>query len=174
MKKTLTTILFNTEEIVSAAFLSVTVSVVILNVVMRYVFRSGIFWVEEVATTAFIWSVFVGAAAVYKRKMHIGIDLITKLFPESIRKIIVIVIDLMMIAINGYVCYLSVFMIQANRLKTTPVLNIPAMYVNLSITVGFGLIMLHAIYFLYKDVKYLITGDAAAAPPVAATTKLDS
>lgn len=157
MKKSLSTILFNSEEIISALFLSVTVSVVILNVILRYGFRSGLFWVEEVATTAFIWSVFVGAAAVYKRKMHIGIDLITRLFPESARRLIVILIDLMMIVINGYVAYLSVLMIQSNRLKTTPVLNIPAVYVNMAITVGFGLIMLHAIHFLYKDVKLLVT-----------------
>src|SRR6056297_3728765 len=124
MRKALTKLLFNAEEIVSAAFLSVTVSVVIINVIRRYGFRSGLFWVEEVATTAFIWSIFVGAAAVYKRKMHIGIDLITRLFPESVRRIIVVVIDLMMITINSYVCYLSVLIIQSNRLKTTPVLNI--------------------------------------------------
>ena len=162
MKKALTKLLFNAEEIVSAAFLSVTVSVVIINVILRYGFRSGLFWVEEVATTAFIWSIFVGAAAVYKRKMHIGIDLITRLFPESVRRIIVVVIDLMMITINSYVCYLSVLIIQSNRLKTTPVLNIPALYVNMAITVGFGLITLHALYFLYSDLKLILTADRPA------------
>jgi len=162
MRKALTKLLFNAEEIVSAAFLSVTVSVVIINVVLRYGFRSGLFWVEEVATTAFIWSIFVGAAAVYKRKMHIGIDLITRLFPESVRRIIVVVIDLMMITINSYVCYLSVLIIQSNRLKTTPVLNIPALYVNMAITVGFGLITLHALYFLYSDLKLILTADRPA------------
>ena len=162
MRKALTKLLFNAEEIVSAAFLSVTVSVVIINVILRYGFRSGLFWVEEVATTAFIWSIFVGAAAVYKRKMHIGIDLITRLFPESVRRIIVVVIDVMMITINSYVCYLSVLIIQSNRLKTTPVLNIPALYVNMAITVGFGLITLHALYFLYSDLKLILTADRPA------------
>jgi TRAP-type C4-dicarboxylate transport system permease small subunit len=162
MKKTLVRLLFNAEEIVSAAFLSVTVSVVIINVVLRYGFRSGLFWVEEVATTAFIWSIFVGAAAVYKRKMHIGIDLITRLFPESTRRVIVVVIDVMMITINSYVCYLSVLIIQSNRLKTTPVLNIPALYVNMAITVGFGLITLHALYFLYSDLKLVLTAGTSS------------
>jgi TRAP-type C4-dicarboxylate transport system permease small subunit len=162
MKKALTKLLFNAEEIVSSAFLSVTVSVVIINVVLRYGFRSGLFWVEEVATTAFIWSIFVGAAAVYKRKMHIGIDLITRLFPESVRRVIVVVIDVMMITINSYVCYLSVLIIQSNRLKTTPVLNIPALYVNMAITVGFGLITLHALYFLFSDVKLILMTDSSS------------
>lgn len=155
MKKIVTRLLYNTEEIVSAAFLSVTVSVVILNVILRYGFRSGLFWVEEVATTSFIWSVFVGAAAVYKHKMHIGIDLITQLLPESARRIIVVLVDLMMLVINGYVAYLSVLMIQSNRLKTTPVLNIPAGYINMAITVGFGLMAIHALHFLYQDIRLI-------------------
>jgi len=162
MKKTFVRLLFNAEEIVSAAFLSVTVSVVIINVILRYGFRSGLFWVEEVATTAFIWSIFVGAAAVYKRKMHIGIDLVTRLFPEAGHRLIVVIIDVMMITINSYVCYLSVLIIQSNRLKTTPVLNIPALYVNMAITVGFGLITLHALYFLYSDLKLILTAGVSS------------
>lgn len=162
MKKILVRLLFNAEEIISAAFLSVTVSVVIINVILRYGFRSGLFWVEEVATTAFIWSIFVGAAAVYKRKMHIGIDLVTRVFSESVRRVIVVVIDVMMITINSYVSYLSVLIIQSNRLKTTPVLNIPALYVNMAITVGFGLITLHALSFLYRDLKLILTAGVSA------------
>jgi len=148
----------NLGVILSACFLSVTVGVVILNVILRYVFDGGLFWVEEVATTAFIWSVFIGSAAAYKRKMHIGIDLITKLFPEKVREIISSIINLLMAVVNGYVCYLSILMINANKLKRTPVLDIPAMYINLAITVGFGLMTLHSIQFLVTEGILLFKG----------------
>ncbi|MBB6479787.1 TRAP transporter small permease [Spirochaeta isovalerica] len=143
----------NFEVVFSGFFLLITVSVVIVNVILRYLFHSGLFWVEEVATTAFIWSVFVGAAAAYKYKMHIGIDIITKLFPEKVREIISIIINFMMIIINSYICYLSTLFIQANKLKRTPVLDIPALYVNLAITVGFGLMTIHAIRFLVIEIR---------------------
>ncbi|PKL28491.1 MAG: TRAP transporter small permease [Spirochaetae bacterium HGW-Spirochaetae-2] len=148
----------NFEVILSACFLSVTVGVVILNVILRYVFDGGLFWIEEVATTAFIWSVFIGSAAAYKLKMHIGIDLITKLFPEKIREIISSVINILMAVINGYVCYLSILMINANKLKRTPVLDVPAMYINLAITVGFGLMTIHSIQFLITEGILLARG----------------
>ncbi|MBI9095645.1 MAG: TRAP transporter small permease [Sphaerochaeta sp.] len=141
----------NFEVILSACFLSITVGVVILNVILRYVFSSGLFWVEEVATTAFIWSVFIGSAAAYKQKMHIGIDLITKLFSEKVREIIASLINMLMVLINGYVCYLSILMIYANKLKRTPVLSVPSMYVNLAITVGFGLMTIRSIQFLISE-----------------------
>ena len=148
----------NFEVILSACFLSITVGVVILNVILRYVFDGGLFWIEEVATTAFIWSVFIGSAAAYKLKMHIGIDLITKLFPEKIREIISSVINILMTVINGYVCYLSILMINANKLKRTPVLDVPAMYINLAITVGFGLMTIHSIQFLITEGILLARG----------------
>lgn len=148
----------NFEVILSACFLSITVGVVILNVILRYVFDGGLFWIEEVATTAFIWSVFIGSAAAYKLKMHIGIDLITKLFPERVREVISSVINLLMAVINGYVCYLSILMINANKLKRTPVLDVPAMYINLALTVGFGLMTIHSIQFLITEGILLARG----------------
>ena len=144
-------ILQHFEVVLSGFFLSITVFVVILNVILRYLFRGGLFWVEEVATTSFIWSVFIGAAATYKYKMHIGIDLITKLFPERIRELTSIVINLIMVLINGYIFYLSTLFIRANSLKRTPVLDVSAVYVNLAISVGFGLMTIHAFQFLVKE-----------------------
>ena len=150
----------NIEVILSGFFLSVTVIVVIINVILRYLFKGGLYWVEEVATTSFIWSVFIGAAAAYKYKMHIVIDLITALFPERIRELISIIINALMILINGYIFYLSTLFIRANSLKRTPVLDIPAMYVNLAISAGFGRMTLHAIQFLYSETR-LFFGSSA-------------
>ncbi len=154
----------NFEIVLSGTFLSVTVLVVILNVILRYLFQSGLFWVEEVATTSFIWSVFIGAAGAYRNKMHIGIDLITKLFPERIREIISIVINFLMVIINTYITYLSILFIQANRLKRTPVLDVPAIYVNTAITVGFCLITIHAVQFLIQEVRLFFGASLKHSP----------
>lgn len=156
MQNNIKKILQDFEVIISGTFLLITVSVVIINVVLRYLFQSGLFWVEEVATTCFIWSVFIGAAAAYKYKMHIGIDLITRLFKEKIRKGISIIINLLMVVINGYILYLSIQFIQLNSLKRTPVLDVPAMYVNLSISIGFGLITIHAVQFMISEIHAFI------------------
>ena len=73
----------NFEEIVCGTFLVTMVVLVILNVFLRYLFSYSIFWAEEVATICFVWTVFMGACAVYKNRMDIGIDvLITKTPPD--------------------------------------------------------------------------------------------
>jgi len=151
----LKTFLSNFDLVLSGFFLCVTVLVVIVNVSLRYLFHGGLFWAEEVATSSFIWSVFVGAAAAYRYKMHIGIDFITKFGPRPWRALITVIIDALMLVINGYIVYLSIFFIHANKLKRTPVLDIPALYVNLALTIGFALMTAYAVYFLLRDIGKL-------------------
>ena len=86
-------ILYNFDPILSGFFLCITVLVVIVNVALRYLAHGGLFWAEEVATTSFIWSVFIGTAAAYRHKMHIGIDFVTRIGPAQFRTFIAVVID---------------------------------------------------------------------------------
>ena len=146
----------NFEEIVGGTFLTITTLVVILNVILRYFFNTGIFWVEEVATSAFVWSVFIGCAAAYKRGMHIGIDVVTRLLPASVQPAIEIFTHLMMIAINGYILYLSVIFAKASMIKPTPVLDISSTWVSSAITAGFALMTFHAIRFFLRDIKTIM------------------
>lgn len=149
-------LLCNFDLVLSGFFLCTTVLVVIVNVALRYLSLGGIFWAEEVATTAFIWSVFIGSAAAYRYKMHIGIDFVSRFGPAPVKALIAVVIDCLMLVINGYIVYLSILFINANKLKTTPVLNIPSLYVNLALTVGFTLMVIYALNFLYRDIRRLI------------------
>jgi len=155
MSSTLKTLLRNFDLVLAGFFLCITVLVVIVNVALRYLFHGGLFWAEEVATSSFIWSVFVGTAAAYRYKMHIGIDIVTKIGPQAWRAFTTVVIDFLMLIINGYIVYLSIFFIQSNKLKRTPVLDIPALYVNLALTVGFSLMTIYALSFLYRDIRIL-------------------
>ncbi len=146
-------ILYNLDLIFSGFFLCITVLVVIVNVTLRYLSLGGIFWAEEVSTTAFIWSIFIGSAAAYRYKMHIGIDFVSKIGPVQMQMFIAVIIDCLMLVINGYIVYLSILFISANQLKRTPVLDIPSLYVNLALTVGFSLMVIYALGFLYRDIR---------------------
>lgn len=155
MSNTYKKIFSNLDLILSGFFLCITVLVVIVNVALRYLAHGGIFWAEEVATTSFIWSVFIGTAAAYRYKMHIGIDLVSKFGPAGWRSFVAVVIDGMMLVINGYIVYLSFLFMNSNKLKRTPVLDIPSLYVNMALTVGFSLMTLYALIFLYRDIRIL-------------------
>ncbi|MDC0948499.1 TRAP transporter small permease [Gammaproteobacteria bacterium] len=145
----------NTEEYVSGFFLVVTVSVVIVNVLLRKLFGYSLFWAEEVSTNCFIWSVFVGASAAYKENLHIGIDLLSRLLPESLRPLVGLLINGTMLVLTLYLAWLSVAFIEASSSKTTPVLEISYAWIAAALLIGFLLMAFSACQFIYRDFRNL-------------------
>jgi len=141
------------EEIFCACFLVTMISLVIVNVFLRYLFDYSIFWAEEVATICFVWCVFIGASATYKQKMDMGVDVLITRTPEHIEKFIRFVVSLILLAINGYIFYMAVVFTKIAWAKPTAVLGVSSAIVNSALIVGFGLITLHTLRFLVRDIS---------------------
>lgn len=153
MKQNVKKFFQNFEVIFSSGFLIVTTVLVMLNVILRYFFNMGLFWTEEVATGCFVWSVFLGAAAGYKIKMHVGVDMLVNMCRPTTKKIITIIVDGILLLINGYITYIAVIYLSLSYKKPTPVLNISTGYISASILVSFALMTVYAIVFLIQDCK---------------------
>jgi TRAP-type C4-dicarboxylate transport system permease small subunit len=125
---------------------------VIVNVFLRYVFNYSIYWAEEVATICFVWCVFVGASATYKHKMDIGIDVLITKTPIQVEKFIRFVVHLILLALNGYIFYMAIVFTKIAWVKPTAVLGISSAVINSALIVGFGLITVHTLKFLYRDI----------------------
>jgi len=161
MSPTLKKVLSNFELILASTCIIITTSLVMLNVILRYFFKTGLYWSEEVATACFVWSVFIGAAAGYKHKAHVGVDMLVNLCPPTLKKIIIIVVDLILLLINGYITYIAVIYLSLSYKKPTPVLGISTAYISSSILVSFALMTIYAVYFLIQDIRKNTEGGAA-------------
>ncbi len=152
MKISLKNIINNFEEIGSGFFLIITTSLVLLNVFLRYFLNMGIVWTEEVATGCFVWSVFLGAAACYKKHMHVGVDMLVKKFSKPIQDKINLVINLILLIINSSISFIAIEYIRVSARKPTPVLGISSAFISSSILVSFILMTFYTLIFLYKDI----------------------
>ena len=149
----------NFEELVCGAFLVTMIVLVIINVFLRYLFNYAIFWAEEVATICFVWCVFIGASATYKHKMDMGIDLLIKKTPPKIETAIRFAVQVILLALNGYIFYMAIVFTKIAWVKPTAVLGVSSAVLNSALIVGFGLITLHTIRFLIRDtIDYLNEG----------------
>lgn len=144
-------ILQNFEDIVASIFISITTVLVIINIILRYIFNSGLVWSEEVATGCFVWSVFIGAVAVFKHRGHVGVDLIVKRLPRSVQRGVRLLTDLILAALNGYMAYLSVLYIQTSYTKMTPVLGVSSAYISSSVLIAFVLMTAYSVKFVVED-----------------------
>ena len=73
------------------------------NVVLRYLFNSGITWAEEASRYLFIWLIFLGAIVASRENAHLGVDmLVSRLSVKDRRR--VFVVNNLLLAITMGLC----------------------------------------------------------------------
>ncbi len=69
------------------------------NVVMRYVFNSGIMISEEVARMTFVWLIFIGSVLAFRAKQHLAVNMLVVRLPVKQQKVIHILRQLLILAV---------------------------------------------------------------------------
>ncbi len=64
------------EEVAIAVILGLMVAITFVNVVLRYVFNSGLIWGLEVTLVLFAWLVLFGVSHLVKSGSHLGVDVV--------------------------------------------------------------------------------------------------
>ena len=146
-------IVSNLFEIAAGACLIVCTCIVLVNVFLRYFMHTGLYWTEEVCTSCFVWAVYLGAAACYKRSMHMGVDVIVKRLPAKVKKIVTIIVDLLLIVLNAYITYESFVYVTLSHTKNTAVLNVSTAYISTSLVIAFAYMTVFSVVFLINDIK---------------------
>ncbi|KRB93504.1 TRAP transporter small permease [Noviherbaspirillum sp. Root189] len=74
-------------EAILAVALSLMVIMVFGNVVLRYLFNSGIAFSEELSRWLFVWVTFLGAVVALHERGHLGTDFLTGRLPPAGKKL---------------------------------------------------------------------------------------
>ena len=170
-------ILTNLDAVICGATLTVCVVLVNLNVIFRYFLNSPIKWTDEVVTSLFIWTVFMGSAYAHRRHAHLGVDIVVNLIHGRTRQVIEFVMDIMQILVLALLTYISaqyvcnliwkrgiIFgtvdgvwqYVGKIKLTMTDTLRIPKWYTGIAVPLGFGLSFIYAVYFFLRDRLHLI------------------
>ena len=84
-------------DLATALALAVMVVMVFGNVVLRYVFNSGIAVSEELSRWLFVWLTFLGAVVALKEHAHLGSDLVVSRLSRSGKRVCMAAGQLLMI-----------------------------------------------------------------------------
>ncbi|MEG2631756.1 MAG: TRAP transporter small permease, partial [Comamonas sp.] len=84
-------------ETLTALALAAMVLLVFGNVLLRYVFNSGIAISEEMSRWLFVWLTFMGAVVAVKEQAHLGTDFVLAKLPPGIQRSCLVVSYLLML-----------------------------------------------------------------------------
>ncbi len=97
MPKTLVKFLTRAVEVFIVADLAILTGLVFCNVALRYFTNSSIPATEELALYLLIWMVYMAAILAFSDGSHIRVDLVDSKLPPSIRRIVSLFCDLLML-----------------------------------------------------------------------------
>lgn len=80
------------EEAAIAMILGVMTLMTFANVVARYGFNSNIFYALELTVFLFAWLVLLGASYAVKKTLHLGVDAVVNIAPNSTRRLLGIIV----------------------------------------------------------------------------------
>ena len=76
------------EEGIMAFLLAFMTILTFIQVVLRYVFNTGLLWSLEATTYSFAWLVLIGMSYGVRTRAHIAVDLITSHLSPSVRRMV--------------------------------------------------------------------------------------
>lgn len=138
--------LTRTEEIILISLLSVMVVMSFLQVVLRNIFSSGIFWADILLRHLLLWLGFLGAAIATSENRHINIDALRRFLSPRIRSAVEVVTDLFAAGVCFFLARASWVFVEGEIADRRTIFEgIPSWYAQIIIPVGFGLLAVHFI-----------------------------
>ena len=157
MKQKLLYFVCNLELFISGTFMCLMIFIAALNTFSRYLLNSPIFASDEIVLTLFIWTIFLGASYCYKKRLHIGVDILVTMMPGGVQTFLRLLVGFILIVTNITMAYLS-FQLSANSMiRMIPLLQIPYAVRNSAAFVGFALMSVYSVRFFIDDVRALLT-----------------
>lgn len=74
--------------VIAGACIAAIVAITVIAVWYRYVLGAPLAWSEQVSRILFVWVTFLGAAVLYRRMIHIVIDMMVMMLPARLQAVI--------------------------------------------------------------------------------------
>lgn len=74
------------EDVISAVFFLSGVTLIFYGVIMRYIFKSPLFWVDEISTYVLVWGSILGWSIAQRDGRHIRVTLLYDKLPVNVQR----------------------------------------------------------------------------------------
>lgn len=115
----------NIDQYVSAVLFIVIMVLLFLQVVTRYVFKHSFTWTEELSVLLFVWMTYMGVSSAVTYRKNLRIDALLDVVPFRVKKLLLIISDVIFILFNLYLIVPFVELIGSIGGSRTPILGIP-------------------------------------------------
>ncbi|OAP36762.1 ABC transporter permease [Sinorhizobium glycinis] len=171
---------FQAIETLLALLLAAMVIMVFGNVVLRYVFNSGIVVSEELSRIFFVWITFIGAVVAMRDGSHLGMDTFVRALTRRGRIVCCVLSQSLILVCCAMLLHGTWLQHEVNASTLAPVTEIPMIWVHGVVYLSASGIGFHALVKLcravtgrIRDSELLETSASEEIPPVAAAERAE-
>lgn len=151
--------LFKALEWFAMICMVVLTAVVFCDVVLRYIFKQGFSWTQEIATLMLVWFSLIGMAIGVLEKIHISIEMFTSHLPEKVISIIESIDHVLIAVFGGVMLYYGIVIMQMTKNSTLPATKMPSAVLYVILPISGLLILLNALLVAAKQEKKIFNED---------------
>ena len=140
-----------TEKMFTAILLCIISFLVFLSAIMRKI-GMPINWAQDFSLLCFAWLTFIGGDVLMRTSKLISIDMITKLLPKTVQKVIAIIFDFGMIAFLLILVWFGFPLVNESWSRVFNTLNLSYAWCTLCVPVGSILMLETTIHNTVKDI----------------------
>lgn len=153
------------EEIFLIPTLMLSVGLVFLQVIMRYVFQNSLSWSEELARYLYVWQTWIGVSYAARNGSHLRITMIKDRLSAKGQKMLELFVTVVWV---GFAIFVIVQGMSAVITITTfgqksSALMIPMQICYYSIPVGMGLMIIRLLQHAWKNLRSSTPEEGGAA-----------
>lgn len=140
----------NIEVYIGSVLFIIIMFLLTAQVISRYVFRHSITWTEELAVIMFVWMTYLGVSGAVTYRKHLRIDAFINVCSFKVKKILLIVSDLIFIGFNIYVIFPLLRIINSLGAGKSAMLGIPKKFSYIIIPVMLGVSCIRIVQDIVK------------------------
>jgi len=150
----------NLERWALLVFYSMLVITMAVEVLRREVFSYSSVWGEEIVRYAFIYLVWIGAAAAVRERAHIRIDVIFEFCSTRVKGLLYLFGDLVMLVVACFALYWSweSLMVSLKFGSVSHGLRVPMVWFLSAVPIGFCLLLYRLQQSLRRDISDIRNG----------------
>ena len=143
------------EEALLSVFLLTLIVLTSANVILRYIFNSGLTWSDEISKYCLIFSGFTSISYWIRNKSGICVDALVQILPEKVQKILRILTQVIVFLFFAWMFKGSIRVLQsvAKSGQVSGTLQISMVYIYMAPVLGFGLALIRVIQMLAIDAQ---------------------
>lgn len=127
--------------------------IVFTDVILRYIFKQGFAWTQEIATLMLVWFSLIGMGIGVLEKIHINIEMFTVKLPQKTIQLLDSINYLLIAVFGGLMVYSGIFIMDMTKMSTMPATKLPSAVLYVILPLSGALVLLNAVLVAARQEK---------------------